>query len=143
MWMGLMVGLDDDQSIVTPEIYENKKYLYDKICGVGYLLKVEDGLDWVWEQGLERAIESGAQLLEKVYVVRVRLPWNVTEGEWWIDQEELNENRDEYEILEIQIRGTPKNKPHEDKLLDKKEFEMNREAWIVKSVRYLVCWKYD
>lgn len=138
-----MVGLDKDQRIVFPEIYLDNKDMYDKICGIAYLIYSDDGLDWVWEAGLERVRNAGAEVLTKVYVVRIRLPWNAAEGDWWVDHEELNSNREEYEILEVQIRATPKNKPYEVKIMEPLEFEMNREEYIVVDAKYLVCWRAE
>lgn len=143
LWNRLMVGLDDDQMIVFPEIYLNNRDLYDKICGIAYLITTDSGLDWVWEKGLERALNNGATLEDKVYIVRVRLPWNEPEGEWWVSREELDANYEELEVLEVRIRAVPKDKPHKIKRLEPLEFELNRDHWTVIDAQYLVYWRTE
>jgi hypothetical protein len=142
-WDRLMVGLDDDERIVSPEIYLDNKDLYDKICGIAYLIGTPNGIDWVWERGLNRARQNGWTILKKVLIVRVRLPWNEPYNEWWIDHEELNAHRNEYEILEVQIRATPKDSPHEIKIMEPLEFEMNRENYVVVDAKYMVRWRFE
>lgn len=141
LWDKLVVGLDDDQRIVFPQIYLDNKNLYDQICGIAYLIGTPTGLDWVWQNGLDRVRESDADILEKMLIVRLRLPWNQTREEWLCDQEELNAHREEYEVLEMYIRATPKNDPSNIKTLDPLEFEMDRDIYTVLEAKYFVCWK--
>lgn len=142
LWDELVVGLDDDQRIVFPQMYLDNKNLYDQICGIAYLIGTPTGLDWVWQNGLDRVRESGeCEILEKMLIVRVRLPWNQTRDEWLCDQDELNAHREEYEILEVYIRATPNNDPTDIKTLAPLEFEMDQDAYTVLEAKYYVCWK--
>jgi hypothetical protein len=142
LWDKLVVGLDGDQRIVFPKMYLDNKNLYDKICGIAYLISTPDGLDWVWQNGVGRVRENDDYIiLEKMLIVRLRLPWNQTRDEWLCDQDELNAHREEYEVLEVYIRAAPKNDPDSVKLLDPLEFEMNREEYTVLEAKYFVCWK--
>lgn len=144
LWERLMVGLDEDQRLVFPKMYLDNKNIYDKICGIAYLIGTPEGLDWVWENGLDRIREMGnCEILEKVLVVRIRLPWNRVRDEWLCDQDELNAHREEYEVLEVFIRGAPKNDPTNITTIETLEFEMNRNLYTVLDVRYYVCWKQD
>ena len=144
LWDKLVVGLDEDERIVFPQMYLDHKNLYDKICGIGYLIGTPNGLDWVWQNGLDRVQEnSDCEVLRKVFIVRLRLPWNQTRDEWLIDQDELNAHREEYELLEVYIRAAPKNDPTDIKTLAPLEFEMDRDAYIVLEAKYYVCWKQE
>lgn len=153
LWEKLMVGLDEDQRIVFPKMYLDNKNLYDKICGIGYLIKTPQGLDWVWENGIDRIREmDDCEILKKVLIVRLRLPWNRVRDEWLTSQEELNTHRKEYkaglcgstlEILDVYVRGAPKNDPTNVRMLEPIEFEANRDAYNILETKYYVCWKLD
>ena len=144
LWDKLVVGLDEDERIVFPQMYLDHKNLYDKICGIGYLIGTPNGLDWVWQNGLDRVQEnSDCEVLRKVFIVRLRLPWNQTRDEWLIDQDELNAHREEYEVLEVYIRAAPKNDSTIVKMLDPLEFEMDRDAYTILEAKYFVCWKQE
>jgi len=144
LWERLVVGLDNDERIVFPQMYLDNKDLYDRICGIAYLISTPGGLDWVWANGLDRVQESGNCLvLKKVLIVRLRLPWSQARDEWLCDQDELNAHREEYEVLEVYIRAAPINDPTTIKTLEPLEFEMNRDAYTVLEAKYFVCWKQE
>jgi len=131
---------------VTPEIYVNNPQMYDKICGIAYLVKgraAGSQITWVWERTLERILKSDdVEILMKVLVVRLRLPWDEFNYQWTVGQAELDENRDDYQVVDVFLKIREKADPNNVSFVTNPlEFEENREKYDVVEVRYLVCWK--
>lgn len=143
IWDDLHSYLDDDERLVFPEMYLENRHLYDKIRGVVYLIRdrkyPSSGLEWVSELGLGKVMKNhDVDLLTKQLVVRLRLPWNRVRGEWLISQEELDTDREYYEVLDTFLRVRHKDSPKEIPLLDVLEFEANRDDYEILEVQYLV-----
>ena len=145
-WEKLVVGLDDDERIIFPEMYEKSRRLYDKLIGVAYLVRSKEnpeaGLDWVWQNSLSR-IKNEVDVLAKQYVVRIRLPWNEVRTEWLCSQEELDEHREDYEVIDVYLKVRLKDDPNSLPIMDPLEFESNRDKYDVVEARYLVAWKLN
>lgn len=148
VWDRLQAGLDTDERIIFPWMYKENRDLYDKILGVAYLVRErhpDAQMDWVWESSLDKVIaryaEHGRQLdiLAKQFVVRVRLPWNRVNYEFLVTQEELNENRADYRVLEVFLRARNKFTGSVD-LIKPFEYEQFRDEWEMVEARYLVEW---
>lgn len=143
LWNRLVVGLDDDERIVFPQMYLDNKLLYDKISGIAYLINGPEGLDWVWQNGLDRALSKGYEIVDKVLVVRIRLPWKETREEWLCDEEELTDHFEEYEVLDVFVHAIPVDRSWEKPSIIKPlEFQTNRDKYKVVDIKYLVCWKF-
>ncbi len=148
LWDKLVVGLDDDERVVFPQMYRDNTSLYDKIVGIAYLVRAkdypDDGLDWVWEGSLGKVNERlELDVLGKVYIVRLRLPWNSVRHEWLCNQQELDDHREEVEVLGVYLRVRRKDNPTIIPIIDPLEFESNRDKYEVIEARYLVAWKSD
>lgn len=145
LYARLSEGLDDDERIVFPEMYYDNQKLYDQIKGVAYLVRGTgpDGkLDWVWSSGLGRLLDrQDVTVISKLFVVRLRLPWNKVEYEWLASQQELDENGQDYRIKDVFVQAVDKTDPDaEPKWMDPVLFESNRDRFEVVQVRYLVSW---
>lgn len=134
------LGLDDDQRILFPEHYTQD--VYDKICGVAYLVRgrhENSPLDWVWETGLQRLVSAGeVEILKKVYIVRIRLPWNEVPHEWMLSKEEFLSQYEDLEVLDMFFLvscadGTKKMAKYADILEDP--------SLKILEQKYLVTWK--
>lgn len=148
MWTELNWYLDDDERLVSPEIYLANRQLYDEIRNVVYIVRdrqyPESGLEWVKESALGRVMKNhDVDLLSKQLIVSLRLPWNSKRIEWLCTQKELDENREYYEILDTFLRVRRKDNPKEVPLFDVLEFETNRDNYEVVEVRYLVGMKLN
>ena len=148
MWNDLHSYLDDDERLVWPDMYLKNRHLYDDVRGVVYLIRdrkfPDSGLEWVSEWGLGRALKNDdIDLLAKQLVVRLRLPWNKVQQEWLISQEELNEDREYYEVLDTFLRVRHKDSTKEIPLFDTLDFETHRDDYEVMEVRYLVGRRYN
>jgi DNA modification methylase len=151
--MGL---LDPDERIIFPEDYVKHWTMFDQVCGSGWLIKDDnaadpEGIDFAWDSDLRRMEKEGVDmdkitLVDKVMIVRVRLPWNKVETEWLATEADLEENGEDWEILEIYIRARRKDRPNEEaKLLlrprEKRAYEAAPEKYEVTDKNYLVAWK--
>ena len=147
LWAKLTLGIDEDERIVYPEMYIANPRLYDKIVGVAYLVKERGNpdaeLDWVWEHTLERVLKSkDVEVFAKQLIVRIRLPWNEVNFEWTVGEVELDENRDDYTVIDVFLKIQEKGNPDSVQIMiDPLEFESNRDKYEVVETRYLVCWK--
>ena len=146
MWEELNWYLDGDQRLVSPEMYLANRGLYDDILNVVYIVRdrqhPEAGLEWVKESRLGYLMKNhDVDLLAKQLIVNLRLPWTGARTEWLCSQEELNENREYYDILDTFLRVRRKDNPKEVPLFDVLEFEENRDKYEVMEVRYLVGMK--
>lgn len=145
LWETLLVGLDDDERVVFPQMYRDNLDLYDRFRGIAYLVRSntdpDAGLDWVWAGSLE-TIQKRLDLtvLSKVYIVGLRLPWNEVEGEWLCTQDELDSHRTEYRVLDVYLKVRKKGDPTIIPLIDPLEFEENRDEYEVIEALYRVCW---
>ena len=147
LWPKLTLGIDEDERIVYPEMYIANPRLYDKIIGVAYLVRERGNpkaeLDWVWERNLERVSKDGnVEVLVKQLIVRLRLPWNEVNFEWFVGEVELDENKDDYTVIDVLLKIQEKGRPDSVQIMtDSLEFESNRDRYEVVETRYLVCWK--
>jgi hypothetical protein len=147
VWSALTVGLDDDERLIWPQMYLQNRGMYDYIRGVAYLIKdighPEASLDWVWADQLHKILKrDDMRVLSKMLIVRLRLPWNKLKYEWMISQEELNQYRKYFTVVDVFLRIREKSRPNKVVLADPLEFEMNRDKYEVIEIRYLVAPKY-
>ncbi len=146
MWEELNWYLDSDERLVSPEMYLENRQLYDNIRNVVYIVRdrqhPDPGLEWVKESHLGKLMkDQDVDLLTKVLIVRLRLPWKRLPSEWLISQEELNAGREYYDILGTFLKVRRKDNPKEVPLFDVLEFETNRDKYEVMEVQYLVTLK--
>lgn len=145
-WNRLTDYLEDDERLVYPKMYLENRKMYDKICGVVYLIKsrsnMTDGIDWVWENKLHEIInDPDIMILAKQLVVRIRLPWNEVNFEWTIGQEELNARHQDYEVIDVFLRVQDKLTRKEIVMIDPLEMDINPDKYEILEIRYLVAWK--
>lgn len=146
MWEKLNWYLDDDQRLVSPEMYLNNRHLYDDILNVVYIIRDRQypkaRLEWVKEANLGNVMKNhDFDLLSKQLIVSLRLPWKRLPSEWLVSQKELDENREYFDILDTFLKVRRKDNPKEVPLFDVLEFEENRDKYEVVEVRYLVTMK--
>lgn len=146
LYSQLTVGLDDDQRIVFPEMYIEHPELYDDIIGVAYLVKgdhPDSRLDWVWERAIPDLLKRSpkTKILAKQLIVRLRLPWNEVDTEWTCSRKELEDVREDVDILEVFIYAEDRLRPGRTRLIDPLDFQTNRDRYDVKDIRYCVAWK--
>lgn len=152
-----MLGLlDPEERLVMPEDYIENWTLYDQVSGSGWLIK--DGnsedpeqIDFVWESDLRRMEKNGEDTskiipIDKVLVVRIRLPWNSVDSEWLISDAQMEELEEDLEILEVYIRARKKNKPNSKAVLmispkKRRAYEARPDDYEVIEKKYLVAWK--
>ena len=151
-WEKIVMTLDDDLRLIYPAMYLESQHLFDKIMGIGYLVQdlsdPDKGLDWVKEYQLNKLLKKNPKIavLQKLLVVRLRLPWNEVETEWLVTEAYLKENPDEYEILETRLKIRRKGSNDEPKWLrdeDRQYFEENRLDFEIVEKRYSVRWKWS
>ena len=148
MWDELNSYLDTDERLVWPDMYLENRNIYDGVRDVVYLIKQrnhpEARLQWVTELALPKALKDGDfDMLAKQLIVRIRLPWNKVKHEWLCDQEELDSNREYYDILDIFLKVRRKDNPEEAPMFDMLEFERNRDLYEIVEARYLVTLKFS
>lgn len=155
LYEAVKAGLEEDEVLLMVENYVDNWMLYDQINDIGYLVRdyndsSEGRLDFVWRRNLEKWVEERdtrfVQILDKVIVARVRLPWNKVDTEWIVSEAQLEEYRDDVEILEIYLRARRRNEPEgsERLILDheaRRMYEANPDDYIVTEKKYLVAWK--
>lgn len=151
-WAKLAKTLDDDERLIYPDMYLENQHLYDKISGIGYLIKdlsnPDEGLDWVSSRRLNKLLRTrpNVAVITKLLIVRLRLPWNDVNTEWLIGKKELEENRGEYEVLDKYLRVRPigsKEKPTWLRQEDKTHFEENPDDYEVVEIRYSVRYRWS
>ena len=146
-WFELNNLLDDDQRLVYPEMYLENRHLYDGVREIVYLIKSRDDpeapLDWVSELALPKVLKNGPDIdiLAKQLVVRLRLPWTRVRSEWLISQEELDANREYYDVLDTFVRVLRTDDSKEVPLFDVLDFEAHRDDYELVEVQYLVAVK--
>lgn len=141
----LMSYLEEDERIVWPEMYLKHRDLYDKICGIAYLVRYKDdperNIEWVWENQIGKVMERAPiDILEKQLVVRVRLPWNEVDTEWLCSQYELDKIRDDVDILQVFLRVYDKVDKIERPVIDPLEYHLDMDRYERLEARYLVTW---
>lgn len=146
VWSRMTVGLDDDERLIWPRMYFQNRQIYDAIRGIAYLVKSithpENGISWIWETAPKRFDTSpDLEMVAKLFVVRLRLPWNDLEHEWLISKEELHAHPDDFQVIDVFLRVQAKDSDTEIALIDPLEFETNRDKYNVLEARYLVAWK--
>lgn len=138
--------LGPDERLILPETYVDNTLMYDKICGVVYLVKGlhEDApLEWVWENNLGKVMDRRpARVMLKALIVRVRLPWNEVEWEWLTSEQELLENFEDYEVLDVMLTGIDHKNPGKgEHFLNRGVYEANTERFEITKREFLVSWK--
>jgi hypothetical protein len=127
-------------------MYFQNRQLYDSIRGIAYLVQSvtcpEKGINWIWETAPKRfEAPPDLEMLAKLYVVRLRLPWGDLRNEWLISKEELHAHSDDFQVIDVFLRVRAKDSNTEMALIDPLEFETNRDKYEVLEARYLVAWK--
>jgi hypothetical protein len=148
--------LEPDERLIMPEDYVENWTMYDQVCGAGWFIKDENAadpeqIDFVWESDLRRMEKNGDDMdkvtvIDKVMVVRLKLPWNAVDTEWLVSEEAFKENGEDWEILEIFLRARRKDQPEaKPRLLlspkDRRAYEAAPDEYEVTEKRYLVAWK--
>jgi len=152
-----VVGLlDPDERLIMPEDYRDNWMMYDQVCGTGWLIKDEnaadpDAIDFAWDSDLRRMDKCGHDMdkiavIDKVMVVRVRLPWNRVDGECLISDAEMVEFEEDLEILEVYIRARRKDKPNSKAKLmispkSRRAYEAAPDEYDIVEMKYLVTFK--
>lgn len=145
-WWELVEGLNDDETIVAPHVYKRMRHLFDSVIGRVYILKGpgdEGRIDWVWESRLSSVTSRGdVDIIAEWYLVRYRLPWYQANErfEWFISQAELDERREDLQVLEVYIRAIDKTTGILD-LINPLWYEEHPENYEIVETRYLVCWR--
>lgn len=144
LWEKITSDLDTDETIVFPDQYVRNPKLYDKIVSTGYLIrgrKAGSEITWCADHTLERVLSSeDAEVLEKVLIVRLRLPWNETEFDWFISREELDVAEDDYTVINTVVEAR-NIETGETRIADKVDFEENRDKYEIVDIHYFVTWK--
>lgn len=146
VWNTITEGLGSDERVVFPWMYEAYPDLYDDIRTRGYLIRERrEGAEvsWCASHTLERVLSSKVwEVLDEVYIVRLRLPWRQTQFEWTMSLDELNEFREDYHVIDTYIRVMDKETGKIRLVLDDRaDFEENRDRYDILEIRFLVRWK--
>jgi hypothetical protein len=152
-----MIGLlDPDERLIMPEDYIDNWTMYDQVCGSGWFITDENAddptaIDFVWEIDVRRMKRNGHDMdkitvIDKVMVVRVRLPWSRVNTEWTMSEAELKEEREDVEVLDVCVRARRKDQPNSEPVLmlsntDRRAYEAAPEEYEVTEKSYLVTWK--
>lgn len=85
-------------------------------------------------------------IVDKVLIVRLRMPWNKVDTEWLASEEDLENYGDEVEILEIYVRARRKDSPNDKPELllspaSRRAFEAAPDGYEVIETSYLLAWK--
>lgn len=150
-WEKLSSTLDDDMQLIYPSMYLEHEHLYDSIIGIGYLFKdlkhPENGFDWALEYKMHDILKNnpGIAIIAKLLLVRLRLPWNEVNTEWLVNEVELSEHADEYEVLDVflWVRKIGETEPQWVLGERKAYFETHRDEFEVLEKRYCVRWKWS
>lgn len=149
-WDRFNLGLDDDQRIIYPEMYKKNRSLYADVCGVVYLVRSrsypDHGVMWVNSNSLDRLLDrdrdyEDVEILDRLLLVRLRLPWTRSRFEWSMSQSELDDFRDDVEITEIYLKVRRKSDGVVKTIVNKLDFERNRDQYEVLEKRYIIIWK--
>lgn len=150
VWSDISRTLDDDERMIWPDMYEENRLLYDKICDAVYLIRVTKNLnstiDWVREHNINKVLsdrDNKVEVLARLLIVRLRLPWNRLEREWTISKEELYSHREDFDVIDVMLKVRKKEYPEKVLLVDPIDFEMNRDKYVILEARYLVSWRGD
>lgn len=146
VWSRMLVDLDDDERLIWPRMYFQNRQLYAEVCDVVYIVRSrkypENGITLAEGGAPKRYHKSDdLEMVAKMFVVRLRLPWGDLNHEWMIDQEELHAHREDFNIIEVFLRVRKKHDHTKVILVEPLEFESNRDKYEVLEVRYLVAWK--
>lgn len=130
--------------------------MYDQVQGWGWFIRDIDAvdpdrIDFAWERDLKRMEKNGKDMtriaiVDRVMIVRLRLPWSDVETEWLASEAEMEENGEDWEILEVYVRARRKDQPNsEPKLLlsprDRRAYEAAPEMYEVTEKKYLAAYK--
>lgn len=139
-----------------PEDYRDNWMMYDQVRGTGWLITDDNAadpedIDFAWDSDLRRMEKSGYDMdnitiLDRVMVVRVRLPWNKVDTEWLISDAEMEEYEEDLEILEVYIRARRKDRPRsKPKLMlspkARRAYEAAPRDFEIVEKKYLVTFK--
>jgi hypothetical protein len=148
-WSNFALTLDDDERLIWPHMYLPNRHLYDDIRGVAYIVQNQNFPDsqweWVYAHKLDQLLcEEDAcaiEVIAKMLVVRLRLPWNKMIFERFMSEAELNKWREHVDVIDIQLRVWDKEQLQERYLFDMSDFHQNRDRYIVRERKYLTIWK--
>jgi hypothetical protein len=128
-------------------MYINNRQIYDSIRDIVYIVRdrndPEGGYCWVKESVLGQVLkEHDVDLLAKQLIVRLRLPWvDLVPTDWLVSQEELDKNREYYDVLDVVLRVKHKDVDGIMPLFNMAEFEKNRDNYEIIEAQYLVSLK--
>jgi len=152
----MMSLLEPDERLILPEDYMDNWTMYDQVCGSGWFIKDDNAddpgaIDFAWDSDLRRMEKSGQDMskitvIDRVMVVRLRMPWNKVNTEWLASEADMEENGEDWETLEVYIRARRKDRPDDPPRLlvspkDRRAFEAAPEKYEVTERRYLVAYK--
>ena len=145
--------LEPEEMMMLPETYVDNNRMFDRVCGVAYIIRDKrdpQNIDWMFSSRLTKTLQNhpDIEIVEKVIIARLRLPWNEVETEWTASEEDLEEWRDDWEILETYLWAIHKDDPDKvERLLispeDKADYEQNPDHYTITRKKYQVAWKMD
>lgn len=145
IWSQVTEHLEDDERLVWPRMYFENRQLYDQVRYVVYIIKYTHPItgmvyfDWVKADSHRPDDEIIARLL----LVRLALPWNTTHFVDTITRKELEEFRDSYDVLDVFVRVRDKNTGTPFTFVSLLKFQANRDLYEVIETRFLVSLKYS
>jgi len=150
-WEKLEGTIDDDMQLIYPDMYLEYEHLYDNIIAIGYIFKdlkdPKKGLDWAPQTKMNDILSKnpGIAVISKVLLVRLRLPWYEVNTEWLVNEHELKEHADEYEVLDVFIYAKHIDRGDPEWILGPRKtyFETHRDEFKVIEKRYSVRWKWS
>ncbi|MCK5602214.1 hypothetical protein KAR91_10105 [Candidatus Pacearchaeota archaeon] len=147
IWAQVTEHLDDDERLVWPRMYFENRKLYDQVRAVVYIIRYahpttgEIYYDWVKPDSSK--LDDGDEIIARVLLVRLALPWNTAHFMDTITQEELEEFRGEYDVLDVFVRVVDKTTGTPFTFVSLLKFQANRDLYEVVETRFLVSLKYS
>lgn len=145
IWTQVTEHLEEDERLVWPRMYFENRQLYDQVRSVVYIIRYvhpstgEVYFDWV----KPAAHRPQDDVIARVLLVRLALPWNVSHFMDTITREELEEFRDSYDVLDVFVRVKDKTTGTPFTFVSLLKFQANRELYEVIETRFLVSLKYS
>ena len=145
IWSQVTEHLDEDERLVWPRMYFENRKLYDQIRSVVYIIRYvhpttgEVYFDWV----KSNFYRQDDEIIARVLLVRLALPWNKTHFMDTITQEELEEFRDSYDVLDVFVRVLDKTDGTPFTFVSLLKFQANRDLYEVVETRFLVSLRYS
>ena len=145
IWAQVTAHLEDDERLVWPRMYFENRPLYDQVRSVVYIVRYvhpksgEVYFDWV----KSKHTQPKDDIIARVLLVRLALPWNTAHFMDTITQEELEEFRDSYDVLDVFVRVKDKTTGTPFMFVSLLKFQANRDLYEVVETRFLVSLKYS